>query len=323
MRQTLLAARLAPGQYRRWIGLKNQKATEEEINPYGCADAANVLYTLGELPMTPAERDAHVSTLAGMQQSSTGLFSEPTHHTFHVTAHCIAALELFDARPIHPLQGLHFLLSPGRLESFLNHLPWIEAPWEASHQGAGVFAAIAVTAEADYSWRDRYFRWLSTECDRETGFWRRGCVSAPSPACRPIFHHLAGSFHYLFNHEWEHRPHPYPDAMVDSCLKIWVEKLYPVGQTISFAEIDWVYCLSRAWRQCGHRTEEVFSAMKEMAALYIGYLEDKLRWESIPFGDLHAMFGVICALAELQAFLPGRIRSNRPLKLVLDRRPFI
>ena len=39
--------------------------------------------------------------------------------------------------------------------------------------------------------------------------------------------------------------------------------------------------------------------------------------------DLHALFGAVCALAELQLALPGELRSSVPLRNVLDRRPFI
>ena len=41
------------------------------------------------------------------------------------------------------------------------------------------------------------------------------------------------------------------------------------------------------------------------------------------FNDLHMLFGAVCALAELQSALPGEVRTTVPLKLVLDRRPFI
>ena len=41
------------------------------------------------------------------------------------------------------------------------------------------------------------------------------------------------------------------------------------------------------------------------------------------FNDLHMLFGSVCALAELQLALPGIIVTEKPLKLVLDRRPFI
>ena len=35
------------------------------------------------------------------------------------------------------------------------------------------------------------------------------------------------------------------------------------------------------------------------------------------------LFGYLCAFAELQQALPGSCVTDRPLKLVLDRRPFI
>ena len=39
--------------------------------------------------------------------------------------------------------------------------------------------------------------------------------------------------------------------------------------------------------------------------------------------DMHELFGGVCALAELQRALRGKLYSEVPLKLVLDRRPFI
>ena len=41
------------------------------------------------------------------------------------------------------------------------------------------------------------------------------------------------------------------------------------------------------------------------------------------FDDLHMLFGAMCALSELQTALPGEYLSTVPLKIVLDRRPFI
>ena len=39
--------------------------------------------------------------------------------------------------------------------------------------------------------------------------------------------------------------------------------------------------------------------------------------------DLHALFGSVCAIAELQRALPGEFPTTKPLRLPLDRRPFI
>lgn len=56
------------------------------------------------------------------------------------------------------------------------------------------------------------------------------------------------------------------------------------------------------------------------------YMEfwNNVDWETNEsVNDLHLLFGGVCALAELQRVLRGELRSDKPLKLVLDRRPFI
>lgn len=325
---TINAVRLGCGRYTRWLGREREKQGCEglTLNPYGCADAANILYTLGHFPSEQKERDAWVQTLQKMQDTESGLFHENTHHTYHVTAHCAAALELFDARPLHPLRALEYLDSPGALEQFLTGLAWVTGPWNASHQGAGVFAARVICGEASADWEERYFVWLWRETDPVSGFWRSGAVNAPDSA--PLFHHLAGSFHYLFNHEHARRPLRFAESMIDTCLRIRSEKQWkPLGAAIGFAEIDWVYCLTRATRQCGHRFAEVSTVLREFAMEYCDFLLELVQTSQVrgvpPFEDVHLLFGTLCALAELQMALPGVIRTQRPLHLVLDRRPFI
>src|SRR5580700_6794069 len=95
-----------PGAYRRWNGGTNR---DLGLNPYGCADAANILYTIGRFPGDAAERASWIAVLQSLQDPASGMFEEATHHRIHTTAHCIAALELFDARPAHPLRELDAL----------------------------------------------------------------------------------------------------------------------------------------------------------------------------------------------------------------------
>lgn len=57
-----------------------------------------------------------------------------------------------------------------------------------------------------------------------------------------------------------------------------------------------------------------------------GYLDFLMSVDpntSDAFDDLHALFGALCCVAELQQFLRGYLYTEKPLKLVLDRRPFI
>jgi len=313
-----------PGAYARYTLPGQDEAGEPRdfaLNPYGCADAANLLYTIGRFPREPAERARWVATLRGLQDPETGFFRERTHHEVHTTAHCLGALELFDAAPDHPLTALAPLRDPDRVAAFLDGLDWEGAPWVEAHRGAGAYAALTLAGEADRRFADAYFAWLAAEVGPETGLLRRGCVD-PSPA-GGVFPHLAGTFHYLFNFEHARRPWPHAPALVDTCLAIRADGSFPLAKLVWFADVDWAYCLSRALRQCGHRFDEAKHALASFAAEYATFLMglDPERDEGLD--DLHRLFGAVCALAELQQAAPGTLHSDPPLRLVLDRRPFI
>lgn len=313
-----------PGAYSRYTlsGL-DEKGAEKSSgpNPYGCSDAANLLYTIGTLPRDPGERAGWIATLRALQDERTGYFHESTHHPIHTTAHCLGALELFDAGPSHPLTELAELRAPGRLESFLEGLDWSGAPWTESHRGAGAHAALTLAREIDRPLDDRYFGWLAGEVDPATGLLRRGAVD-PGPE-GGAFPHLAGTFHYLFNFEHARRPWPHPEALIDTCLAIRRAGVFPLARHVWFADVDWVYCLSRATRQTAHRFDEAMETLADFAEEYAAFLLGLDAREDEGLDDLHRLFGAVCALAELQQAVRGRLCTQRPLRLVLDRRPFI
>ncbi len=263
-----------------------------------------------------------MDTLAGLQDSTSGLFTDATHDPLHTTAHCIAALQLFDARPRHPLAALAYLRDDVALAAFLEGLDWRWNPWGESHKGAGLFAALALSGETTPAWEAAYFGWLWNRADGDTGLWRAGCIEAGGDAM--LFHHLAGTFHYLFNHEYRHRLLRHPARLVDTCLRITSEGLFPpLGASVGFAEIDWVYTLSHASRQSSHRLRETDEALRALADRYVRFLRDLDQHQDPGFNDLHRLLGVLCALAALQQAVPGLLPSAVPLRLVLDRRPFI
>lgn len=320
-----------PGAYRRWLWQKGESTRDLGLNPYGCADAANILYTIGYFPQSPAERQSWVATLRDLQNQQDGLFYEVTHHPIHTTAHCIAALELFDAMPAHPLSGLSQYKDPSAMEAFLDQLDWRNNPWRESHRGAGLYASLVLAGEVTTEWQDRYFAWLYDHADPATGFVRKdhiGPVPHPPiivPHLPPsIFPHLAGSFHYLFNQQYARVPLRYPSAMVDTCLDIYRSREFPLAVNVGFAEIDWVFCLTRSLRQSGgHRNAECYEALITFTDQYVPFLLGLNPNSDEGLNDLHLLFGAMCCLAELQTALPGQLKTERPLKLVLDRRPFI
>jgi hypothetical protein len=311
----------APGVYARWRAPGPGRHLDP--NAYGCADAANLLYTLGRFPRDPRTRAGFVAALRGFQDPASGLFREPTHDPIHTTAHCLGALEIFDAGPAHPLAALAPLEAPGAVETFLDGLDWRADPWLESHRGAGAWAARVLAGEATAAWQERWLAWLARECDPRTGLWRRGCVEPPFAWGASRFPHLAGTFHYLFDHEHARRPHPHPAALVDTCLDIALCREWPLGESVSFAEVDWVYCLARAHAQSGRRREDVLAALRAFARRYADFLLALDLDSDDGANDLHRLFGAVCALAELQRVLPGELHTASPLRLVLDRRPFI
>ena len=309
------------GRYRRYRHPGEGGSNDMSLNPYGCADAANLLYTLGRFPADAGERAAWVEAMRGMQDPKSGLFEEATHHTIHVTAHVVAALELFEARPLHPLTALHPQLDHDALRAFLNELDWGN-PWPMSHRGAGLYAALVNAGEADPAWERAYFAWLWSEVDPESGMWRKGHTHTRVGPRQGRFPHLAGTFHYLFNLEHAHQPLRHPDRLIDTCLEIAAEEAW-LTSSLSFAPVDWIFAVNRARRQTTHRSEEATEALRAFGDRFIGSVLAADAETSGPLNDLHTLFGVVCGLAELQAALPGEVHTPRPLRLVLDRRPFI
>ena len=121
-----------------------------------------------------------------------------------------------------------------------------------------------------------------------------------------------------------HMPMHYPEKLIDSALDIFFERRpADFAHAISFHEVDWVYCITRSSRQTAHRYFESRAALRAFADEYIEYLNSLDPLTDDGLNDLHTLFGAICCLAELQSALPGEIITEKPLKLVLDRRPFI
>ena len=316
--------KLGTGAYCRWLW-DNGKGRNLGLNEYGCADAANILYTVGRFPGDPEERAVWISTLQSLQNPETGLFHEKTHHYLHSTAHCSAALELFDAKPLYPVKALEPYATVEGMQKLLESINW-QDPWDGSHIGAGILPSLDNTGAIDLKWKNAYFSWLWEHTDPETGFFYYAADGAPRQA--RLFEYMAGGFHYFFNHEAEHRPMRYPEKVIDSCLWLMDPARTPqecgaLAQFIGFIDVDAVFSLTRAMRQTDHRFREAKAMLENFAERYVAMFASRDFAHDEYFNDLHSLFGAVCCLAELQSALPGKILTTKPLKLVLDRRPFI
>ena len=314
----------SPGEYCRFLRDSPERNRKLGNNEYGCADAVNIRYSLGMPGAEPGEREETIRVLQAFQDPESGLFQERDHHPFHTTAHCVAALEILDAVPLHPVRALEQYESPEGIRTLLESLDWRGNPWEQSHRGAGVFAALLILHRGGLAWQDAYFDWLDRHNDPQRGLGLRDAFGE-----QPLCHHLNGWFHYLFNYLAARRPFPHPEALIDTCLELYHrEALGEPPQVIfarecSFREIDWIFAIHRASRQTPHRHAECRELLRDCAGRFVSYLASADEAADEGMNDLHRLFGAVCALAELQLALPGKLCSTVPLRNVLDRRPFI
>lgn len=309
----------APGQYTRWITQDEKNSRDLGAAPYGCANAVNILYTINELPADFKEREEIVKVLQGFQNKENGLFENPGNFETHTTAFVSGALNLLDAKPLYPAKGFEQYISREGLFEFMDSIDWAENPWLGAHLGAGIYASMLLTETAADEWEDNYFEWLNQNADSATGLWKKGALEGAEP-----FHYLAGTFHYVFNYEYARRALPYPRELLDTCIKAYYNgDCMDFTKAVGWADIDFTYLLARVQRRAGERFEETQKILTEIADGLINQLLAMKPEESETLNDLNTLFAIVCALAVLQDALPGYIRTSRPLKLVLDKRPFL
>lgn len=308
-----------PGKYARWITQDEKHSRDLRAIPYGCANAVNILYTIGELPRDMAEREKWVKVLQEFQNQDNGLFEYPENFATHTTAFVSGALNLLDAEPLYQANGFEKYKSKEGLSAFMESIDWANNPWLGAHLGAGIYASMLLTNTVSDEWEDYYFEWLDQNADSATGLWKKGSLEGAEP-----FHYLASTFHYVFNYEYAKRALPYPKELLNTCIKAYEDgSCMDFSKSVGWPDIDYTYLLARVQRRAGIKYEETQRILKEIADGLITQLLDMNPQTSETLNDLNTLFAIVCALAVLQDALPGYIRTSKPLKLVLDKRPFL
>jgi hypothetical protein len=315
-----------PGEYSRWISQDATNSRDLGSTPYGCANAVNILYTIGELSNSFTGREAFIRVLQGFQNERNGLFEVETNFSTHTTAFVAGAFNLLDSKPQYLPTGFNQYADKEGLYALMESIDWVNDPWLGAHKGAGIYGSMVVTGYATDEWEDYYFDWLDDNADPVTGLWKKASIYNEDGTLKgaPLFHHLASTFHYVFNYEYAKRALPYPKELLDTCITAYHSGACPkFDKVIGWADIDFTYLLCRTQRRAGTRYEESQQILKEIADGFIGQLLKMKDNTYETLNDLNNLFAVVCALAVLQDALPGYIRTSKPLKLVLDRRPFL
>lgn len=311
--------RMSSGGYARWTKQNDKNNRDLGINVYGTANVINIYYTCNMMQDNSWRRHT-AEVLQKFQDKETGLLEGDGLNPIHTTAFVSGALELVDEKLLCPITALEKYKDKEELWSLLDSIDWAEQPWVGSHKGAGIYGAMVLNGYGDVDWQNNYFEWFANNADEQTGLWKKGCITDKIP----FFHYLASTFHYIFNFEYAKRPIPYPQQLTKTCIDAYDNgKCAEFGKGFGYNEIDFLYMLNHAQRRCGKYFDDVQRITEEIADKFFKNLLST-DWEnSLALDDLHTLFAVMSAAAMIQEALPGKVITDKPLRLVIDRRPFL
>ncbi|RPD43009.1 hypothetical protein EG028_01590 [Chitinophaga barathri] len=138
------------------------------------------------------------------------------HSTFHANGMVVGALGVLGGK-----QKFHVKLYDA-FNTVEKVVPWLESlnwsrQWQASHLFWGGMVCFSLSKSCPPGWLDAVFKWLDSNLDPATGWWKRGV--AHSDRHQP----LGGSVHILPLYEHHKRKFPYPEKVIDSVLALQLE----------------------------------------------------------------------------------------------------
>ncbi|HVS51322.1 MAG TPA: hypothetical protein VHD62_03110 [Opitutaceae bacterium] len=301
------------GQYARSPG-----QTTAEL--YGVADMACIFYALGRLRPTEPERAQWAAAFQQFQKPDTGWLVEksPTHDPLHNTAFALAAMELLDLRPQHPVKMDAAYAHP---REFLATLDWKNNVYIDSHKGAGVGAIHALVPELGTpAWFAEYFAACDALFDANNGMMGRDKPAGGDSD------QVGGTFHYSFLYQHFNRRMPFPEQRIDAVLHTQMPDGYWRADNHLWLTLDAIYLMTRALRNRPHRFDDVVACVRGVMTNLVRDVYSPAGRKATFVGRLavHSVTAAISIAAEAQQFLGAQeVITARPLRLVLDRRPFI
>ena len=288
------------------VGAYGRSPGRRHAHLYGTSDMACVRWTIGDLDV--GEADAWAEQFATFRHDD-GTYREhlATHHPWHSTAFALAAMELFDLDCPRP----DFLVTDPT--AVLDGLDWRDDVYTGSHEGAAL-ASVAALCGVDDAWWTAYWRALEAHLDPATGMFGDG--KPPGGDSDQI----GGTFHYAFVYEHVGRVLPHAEARVAAVLANRVHDGLWHPENRRWLTLDGVYLLTRSG------VDGVADAVRDAVRIVEAesMTEPGRTWFDEWYLGVHDLTATVSTLAEAQRFLgPDEVVTEVPLRLVLDRRPFI
>ncbi len=290
---------------------------------YGTTDMLISTFILDDLLLHDEQRDEWAEVINRFQDPKSGWYkkSYTMHYKEHTSAYAVAALELIDRKPKYP-----FVWKEGILKSKKSMEKWISGDWRmlwsiiwpGSHVISGVPAMLAMTKQADEEFFNWYFEWLDEQADPNSGFYLRGIPHRLGIIREPTMHELGGAFHMYYVYEWFNRKWPYPEKVVDQCIRLQHENGFWDKDVTYCIDLDGLYSMIRSSRNANwYRKDDV----KQAVCRYLENASRTLNDEEFVFKNYtnsHILTGALAAIAECQKWFPELVKTAQPWKQSLD-----
>lgn len=276
-------------------------------------DAIKILFMLNKLPKSYSARTKYVKLLQSMQGERSGLCRQGVPETAQV----LSALSLLDAQLEFPPTSVLKYNDARKLDEFSDSLDWHSDPNTAAGELFSAFTLLYCSDLLTYDDVDGFIQMLYGYTDGDTGLIRSSYIDYHHTS--PFFY-LEGFFRYLMVLEYTHSPIHYPSRTLDTCIQFYDREYMPKLSTdTAYENLVWVYCISRTMRQTGYRYNDCKKRLAEYEERFAEFIRDT------DFSDVNirALLMLICIAAELQAILPGTIKTSHPLNNVLNKTTFL
>jgi hypothetical protein len=299
---------------------------------YGTADVACILYSLGRFDEAAGTADAWLGVLSEFQNEASGFFVDRGGmlSTAHNTGFAIGAMNLFQPDlhngelPRWPLRFGQLVEQRADAERYVATLDWRNNCYEAGEDLVGHASSFFNVEDVV---KPAWFDWLVNDIQDTLLDHANGMVGVGKPAEGDL-DQIGGTFHFDFFWGALDLRLPFAQARAKSLLGLqqsnglwdpnnpwWLtfDAIYMLGRTLPDLAVDEVQQVLAAIARS-------VSTVAERAANARQRTSDFVQ----PWIGAHMLTGALSLFAYAQQVLgENRVKTSRPLKLVLDRRPYI
>lgn len=299
---------------------------------YGTADVACILYSLDRFKDADSRAESWLAVLSEFQNDASGFFVDRSGMltTAHNTGFAVGAMNLFHPNlrngelPLWPMRFGPLVTRRADADRYVAALDWRNNCYEAGEVLIGHASSFFNVKDVVPS---EWFDWLVNEIQDTKLDPSNGMVGIGKPTEGDL-DQVGGTFHFDFFWAALGLRLPFARARAKALLGLQQSNGLWDQNNPWWLSFDAIYMLGRTLPDL---TKEEAAPVLAAIARSVSTLVDRAADPALriidfgqPWIGAHMLTGALSLLAYAQQVLGAdRVKTSRPLKLVLDRRPYI